>query len=254
MIIRLIILLLMASSAIAGDLLENWPPGQTEKMSYEIRTFKPRETVSYRYIEITRSKTDSAIFTIKHTMELPDQDITIISLEKYRGEDFYFLESDNYFLFPESAKEKFGTDSLHIRAIRKGDSLKIKASGSPGVTGVISFPEGTTSNIGSLLLSRNMDFKVGNFNDINYVNIIKLSGQIPEIAKVRDSVIDVIEVFTPAGTFECYKVKNIVPETHGYTFYDKNNRHVMVKTEIVYAKNDNPYMTHTLTGYEVIND
>lgn len=251
MLYRLIIILFLVTSVYAGDIYKNWPPGRTEKLTYEIKTVRPRETTSYSYLDITRDTIDKEIFIVKQTIDIPGQKVKIVSEEKYKGSGFRLLSSENYFLFPPEAKDRMGADSLHVSAVLEGDTLDIKSSGSAAVSGKLYFPESSVSSAGSMLKSRNLDFTIGNYVDYKFVNLIQLTGQFYELADVRDSVVGETEVETPAGTFECYRVKNIVTGSVGYSYYDKNEYNIPVKTELVYERTGNPLMTLTLIKYEV---
>ena len=53
-------------------------------------------------------------------------------------------------------------------------------------------------------------------------------------------------VTTPLGSFECYKVKNIVPGGFGYSYYTKDNEHLPVMTELIHPETGKPMSTVTL--------
>lgn len=251
MLYRLIIILFLSASTFAGDIYKDWPPGRTERLAYEIKTVRPEETTSYSYLDITRDSIDKDIFTVKQSIDIPGQKVKIVSREKYRGPEFRLMSSENYFLLPPEAKEKMGTDSLHVSAVADGDTLDIKSNGSVVVPGKLYFPEGSVSSAGSMLKSRSLDFAISNFTDYKFVNLIQLTGQFYELVDVRDSVVGEVDIVTPVGEFECYRVKNIVPGAVGYSYYDKKKYNVPVKTELVYERTGNVLMSLTLIKYEV---
>ena len=55
MIIRMLVILILATAVNASEFIDNWEQGKVEKLSYEIRTFLPSETVNYSDLEITRT-------------------------------------------------------------------------------------------------------------------------------------------------------------------------------------------------------
>ena len=108
----------------------------------------------------------------------------------------------------------------------------------------------TTTTVGFRLVSRNMDFKIGNVRDYEFINLLTLKDTISKAPEARDSIMGIENVRTPAGTFDCYKVKNMVSGSESYNYYTTDARHIPVKTEIIDPKSGQPTMTQILQKYE----
>jgi len=250
MLIRVIFLLLLASNLFAGELIDNWPRGKTEKMKYEIKTFKPRETVNYNYVEISRTKGDKDIFIVQQKLDMPSQQIKINSKEEYAAKDLRLLFSVNEFLLPERAIQTFGTDSLVIEGKRKNDSLYITSNAATAEISAIALEDRFTTSTGTQLIVRNTDFSEGMVYSYSWVNLLKFSGQAFQKQTANDSVTSIVAITTPVGTFDCFRVANIVPGAKGFSYYTTDNRHIPMLIELINPENDEILMTLTLQEYE----
>ncbi|MFH2035910.1 MAG: hypothetical protein ABIJ45_05865, partial [Candidatus Zixiibacteriota bacterium] len=230
MIYRLIFFICLAGNLWAGDFYANWKPGHTEQLKYEIKTFQPKETISYQYLEIMRDADNKEILHINQVLDMPASSITIKSEEKYNISDLRLIESLNYFKFPPSAVERMGTDSVALKAFTKDDSLVIATRSTKlAVPGTIFFPSGSVTNTASSTLARDIDFKIGQTRYYKFINLLKLTGKAYQLTEASDSVIAIMEIDTPLGRKECFQVKNIVQGGYGYTYYMNDNRHLPVK-------------------------
>jgi len=243
--------LLLISSAFAADFQEILPAGKMEKMSYEIKTFKPQETVNFNDVKIASNR-DGTI-TINQTLEIPNQSVTIYSTEHYDGKSLRLMNSENSFKFPRQVSEKLKTDSLVIKAEITGDSMDITANADIIQVGKIPFRDDCITSTGSQLMARSMNFKIGQSKHYSFINLLMLSNKQFSQVSVVDSVIGREEVTTSLGTYDCYKVVNLVPGTKGYTFYTAGERHLPIKIELVDPANDEILMTLILKKYERVD-
>lgn len=250
MLKRVLFLLLLSSNLYAGELMKNWAPGKTETMTYEIKTIVPRETINYNNVVITRPADNKDIINIKQTLDISNQDIKIVSEENYSFKDLLLNSSINYFYMPPAAIEKLGTDSLIVKANRKGDTLFITTNSEKVPPGSMPFSTDMTTTTGSQLFARNMDFTVGKSYTYSYINLLRVTGQSFQKMEVTDSVVAIEKVTTPLGTFDCYKVLNTVPGALGYTYYTTDPRHLPVLIELLYPETKEKVMSLTLQKYE----
>lgn len=250
MLKRVLFLLLLSSNLFAGDLLNNWTPGKTETMTYEIKTIVPRETINYNNVVITRPADNKDIINVRQTLDISNQNIKIVSEETYSFKNLLLNSSINHFYMPPVAVEKLGTDSLIVKANRKGDTLFITTNSEKIPPGSMPFSANMTTTTGSQLFARNMDFAVGKSYTYSYVNLLRLSGQSFQTMEVTDSVVSTEKITTPLGTFDCYKVMNSVPGAIGYSYYTTDSRHLPVLIELLNPSTNEQLMTLTLQKYE----
>ncbi|PKK83927.1 MAG: hypothetical protein CVT49_05745 [candidate division Zixibacteria bacterium HGW-Zixibacteria-1] len=250
MLIRVIFLLFLASNLFAGDLVDNWTPGKTEKMTYEIKTIVPKETINYNNVVISRPADNKDILNIKQTLDISNQSIKIVSEENYSFKDLRLISSINHFFMPPMAIERLGTDSLIVKATRKGDSLFITTNSDKVPPGSMPFIGEMTTTTGSQLFVRNMNFTVGKSYKYGYINLLRITGQSFQIMEVIDSVISQEKITTPMGTYDCYKVLNTVPGALGYSYYTTDARHIPVLIELLNPETKEQVMTLTLQKYE----
>jgi hypothetical protein len=130
------------------------------------------------------------------------------------------------------------------------DTLMVTANADIIQTGKIPIEGDYITGTGTQLLSRNMDFTTGSTSKYTFFNLLKLGEKPYMPVQATDSIVGKEEVETPAGTFECYKVKNIVPGIIGYSYYTTDNRHIKVKTELIDPQSGKVSMTHILQKYE----
>jgi hypothetical protein len=250
MIIRLILVFLMAAAVHASDFIDNWKPGKVEKLSYEIKTLEPKVTINYLDLTTTRKDSMRPIFVINQKLTIPNQLTIMFTDETYAGNDLHIVSSENRYKLPEKAAAKAGVDTLEI--IGKVEDGKFKVSFNVdkinGSTLPLDKPLVTTA--GFRLVSRNMDFKVGNYSDYGFINLLTISDSVSEVPTVRDSIIGTQNVETPAGNFECYKVKNNVSGIESINYYTTDSRHIPVKTEIIDDRTGKVAMTIILQKYE----
>ncbi|MEW5925610.1 MAG: hypothetical protein AB1746_16630 [Candidatus Zixiibacteriota bacterium] len=250
MLKRVLFLLFLTSNLFAGDLLDNWAPGKTETMTYEIKTIVPRETINYNNVVITRPADNKDILSVKQTLDISNQGIKIVSEEIYAFKDLRLSSSVNHFFMPPVAVEKLGTDSLIVKANRKGDTLFITTNSDKVPPGSMPFTNNMTTTTGSQLFARNMDFTIGKNHKYSYVNLLRVSGQSFQMMEVTDSIVSIEKITTPLGTFDCYKVLNTVPGALGYSYYTTDSRHLPVLVELLYPETKEKVMTLTLQKYE----
>lgn len=250
MFARLSLLFLLSSAAVAGEFIDNWPSGKTEKLSYEIRTFLPRETENYVHIEITRDSIQSNNFTVRQTLEMPGRSLTIKSLEEYSSDTLRLISSRKHFQLPPKVREKLKTDSLIIEAVPFHDSITISSSAMIAQTGAMPFPDRCVTSTGSQLILRDMNFKIGGTSEYSFINLLKFGERTFKVVPVVDSVTGKEVVTTPAGTFECFKVKNMVPGAMSYSYYSTDRRHIPVRIELIDPKTGEISRTHVMQKYE----
>lgn len=244
------IFLFLFSTAVAGRFVNDWPTGQVEKLSYEIKTFQPRETTNSLDVEISKSNDKEAVFTLNQKLGMPDQKITIRSIEKYVGEKLTFESSENYIELPAGAVEKFGTDSVFIKAKRAGDLIELSSNSKLVKQSSLPYYKDFFTTTGATFVGRNIDFNVGWAFRHHYANLLAQTGFDIKIMAVVDSVTGIANVSTPAGDFRCYKVKSTVEQTVSYTYYSTDKRHIPVKTELIDPRSGEVVMSVTLQKYE----
>ena len=250
MIFRVLFLILLGTAAVAGEFLDNWPPGKTEKLTYELKTLMPGETTSYNHVEIVRSKDNQDIFIVTQNLDMPHQSVRMVSIEKYDRRNIRLISSENHLKFPPPAKQKYGTDSIVVKATTDGDSLKIVASVDAIPSTTIPFPDNTITSTGSQLMARSMEFKTGGTLTYSYVNLLILFDSQPVPQEVTDSVLARESVSIPLGEFECYKVRNTVPGSVGYSYYTADERHIPIKIVLMDPQGQEPFMIMTLQKHE----
>ncbi|UCD95320.1 MAG: hypothetical protein JSU69_04520 [Candidatus Zixiibacteriota bacterium] len=250
MIYRLLFLIFLGTAAVAGEFLDNWPPGKTEKLTYELKTLIPRETISYNHVEIVRSKDNQDIFIISQSLEIPHQSIRMVSIEKYDRRNIRLISSENHLKFPPQMKQRYGADSIVVKARTVGDSLKIVSSVEAIPSTTIPFPDDMITSTGSQLLARSMEFKTGGTLTYSYINLLILFDSQPVPQEVTDSVLDKESVSIALGTYECYKVKNTVPGSVGYSYYTADERRIPIKIVLMDPQGQKPSMTMILQKYE----
>jgi hypothetical protein len=250
MLLRLFTVILLAVPAISGEFFENWKPGKTEKMKFEIKTIRPMETTNYSYLETTRLEGDKLGFKVSLFLDIPGQKIKIYSNEVYEGENLRLVSSNNYFDYPQEFLERMQVDSALVDIVADGDSLKVKSNNKMARSGTIFYPENAITGLASSLKERSMNFEIGAVLKYQFVNLIQLTGREYSFYEVRDSVIELTAVNTPLGPFECYKVENTIAGTVSYIYYTSDSRHLPVKLEFLDPADNNITMTHTLIEYK----
>ncbi len=250
MIIRMLLILILATAVNAGEFIDDWEPDKIEKLTYEIRTFQPSETVNYSDLEITRIKDKEPTFIVKQVLRIPSQAILIQSTETYAGENLQIVSSENSIKLPEQAAKKLEVDTLVIKARADKGELTISFNSHRLPRSVIPLTGPLTTTVGFRLVSRNMDFKIGNTFDYEFINLLTLADTISKAPKARDSIVGIEKIQTPVGSFECYKVKNMVSGSISYNYYTTDTRHIPVKTEIIDPRSGKLTMTLTLQKYQ----
>jgi hypothetical protein len=183
-------------------------------------------------------------------MELQKQSVTIITTEKYSGDNLRIISSMNYIDLPPGGEKKFGTDSVVIKARRVNEYLEISSNTKLMPLSNIPYTENLMTTAGALFVTRNMDFKIGNTIKHKFVNLLKATGTIPDVPEVIDSVINIEKITVPAGTFNCYKVMNMVSGIMSFTYYTTDKKHIPVKTELIDPESGKFTMTLVLQKYE----
>lgn len=236
MLIRLACLLLLAFTAVAGDFLTAWPDGKSEKLYYEVTTYVPAEMKASTTIEITKSGGDNPVFSVNQIFNIPMQQITINSQEKYNGNSLRFASSENLLKFPEQAKAQLGTDTVRLSAVARGDSVEI-SSNVPRYAppGKIPMSDNLTTGVGSILAARDFDFKLGAVKKYREVDLLTFNGMPFDAVEDIDSVAAEQEITVAAGTFACYKLVSSDPSAIAYTYFSKDERHLPVLLEIYRA-------------------
>jgi hypothetical protein len=250
MIYRLLILIILGTIASAGEFLDTWPPGKAEKLTYEIKTYIPRETVSTNHVDIVRPEDNKDILVITQNLEIPHQSIRMTSIERYDCRNIRLISSENHLKFPPQAKERFGTDSVIVRAKTVGDSLQIASNVDAVPSMTIPFPDDMITSTGSQLVARNMKFETGSSLRYSFINLLILFDSTPVPQEVTDSVLGKETVSIPLGTYECYKVKNTVPGGIGYSYYTTDERHIPIKIVLMDPREMKPSMTLILQKHE----
>ena len=246
MLIRLLILLLLSVNLFAEDLIQNWPVGTTESYEFEIKTFYPRETINQSTLTVTREADD--ILWISQEIHITSQAIKIFTKDKYTGKDLKLKSSDNKIILPNlDEANSMKKDTITVSAVDIGDNrIKILGSREDIATSYID-NDNLITGTGALFFTRGMNFNVGSSVKYNFVNLYQISKDKEFSTKqVQDSVISEENITTPLGSFDCYKVKNIVPGGYGYSYYTKTDDHLPVKTELIHPKTGEPMSTVTL--------
>ncbi len=234
MLIRtLIAFILLAVSVTAGDIAKVWPKGTTEKLTYNINVYTPKKVTNSLMVTITRLDTAGVVFETEQVIKIIEQDIKMASIERFEGEDLILVESENYYKFSPEIAQARGVDSIFIRAFKDGDSLRIRSNYTGAVPGAMPYYDGLTTTTGSLLTSRNKNFTPGYRNELAFVNLLLMTGKPYEAYPAADSVMGLVTVTVPAGTFECHKVRNDAINAFGYTYFTKDGLHTPVKTEML---------------------
>jgi hypothetical protein len=221
--------------AFAANLGTIWPDGKTEKLTYEIIVSKPMPMTNELIIEITKSSGPEAVFSISQILSIPSQSVTAKAFEKYKASNLRLISSENYFKLPAAAKEQLGTDSIVVRAIPFGDSLDITSNVAMIPGQKIAMPPDLVTSVGASLFIRGIDFKIGNSFKFNELDLLSLMNQNFKPGVQEDSVIGEISVTVPAGTFECFKTKNMLGQAIGYGYYTKDKNHIPIMMEVVDA-------------------
>jgi len=228
----LILSLILCMSVQAIDLAEKWPDGKTEKISYDLVTYKPQQTSNSIDVELSYDNKKN-IFTYHQVLTITAQNIQMESVEKYKGDDLKFISSVNNINLPPRILEELGADSLVIQAHSDGDSIVIHNNLDPANKVAYDHPAGFTTSVGSLLATRGMDFKPDRTFEYTFINLLAPSqGKYPAIEST-DSVIQIETVTVPAGTYECYKVQNKTSGSTGFSFYAKELRNLPVNTKLI---------------------
>ena len=226
----LITLLLLYTSVTAGDITKIWPKGVSETLTYNINVYTPKKVTNGLTVSITRLDTTTPVFETEQTIDIINQEIKMQTEERFEGDSLILTKSNNlYVLTPDMAK-KMGADSIEIRAFKDGDSLKIRSNYTGAMPGAMPYYDGLTTTTGTLLTARNKDFKPGYRNEYAFVNLLFMTGKPYQAIPAADSVIDLETVTVPAGTFECYKVRNDAVGAYGYSYFTKDGLHTPVKT------------------------
>jgi len=233
MIYRLILICLLAAGVSAESIIDVFPAGKTQKLSYEIFVPEVNQTNSLE-IEITRSKGSDPIFTIYQAIDIPSQKITLKSTEKYKGAELALISSENIIKLPPEAKRIQGTDSIAVHAIREKDSI-IVSSNVPKMIPDSRIPADNNfiTSVGSMLSSRTIEFKPGVTRTFSYSNFLLITGQPFSANVIIDSVIGLEKVIVPAGEFECYKVQSKSSGMTTFTYFSNDKNRIPVKTEVM---------------------
>ncbi|UCD17950.1 MAG: hypothetical protein JSV44_03325 [Candidatus Zixiibacteriota bacterium] len=251
MFLRLLITCLLTGSALAGNIFDSWKAGDAEKLYYDLNTLKPSKTTNTLEIEFARAKEKDSGFIVSQILKIPAQTITITSTEKYTDNDLNLISSENLIRLPAAAKDRFGTDSLVIKAVREKDSVAVTSNSATLVPPCkLPLNGGLITSTGSLLATRLIDFKPGATRTYRYVNLLILTGQIYSAIEITDSVMGEVEITVPAGTFDCYKVKNTSERGTGFSYYDKGGNHIPVRTELIDQMSGEPVMEVILKKIE----
>ncbi|MBN2226849.1 MAG: hypothetical protein JW763_05750 [candidate division Zixibacteria bacterium] len=234
MLVRLLVIVLLATTTFAGDLFKDWPRGMTEMLWYDINTIMPQKTTNSLEMKITKTTGDTPTFEINQNLKITNQNIDISVTEIYNGGDFQLAKTINCFQFPAELRTQLGIDSLVITGVRTGDSLDITSNSSRMAPPCkVPVDKGLVTSSGSLLTTRNMSFTVGETRTFRYINLLMLTGQIYTPLEITDSVVGDAHITVPAGTFDCYKVKNSVAGSYGYSYYSKEKGHPVIRTELI---------------------
>lgn len=250
MIIRTIVILILATAVYATDFIDNWEPGKVEKLFYEIRTYKPAETVNNLELEIERSKDKEPTFIVKQVLTIPGQSLVMHSKEIYTGEDLKIVSSENFHKLPIKAMKHLKVDTLVTKGQADKGKFKITFNSIELPESEIPLTEHLTTTVGFRLVSRNMNFKIGSTFEYDFINLLSLTDTISKAPDAKDTVIGIERIRTPAGNFECYKVKNLVTGSESYNYYTTDAKHIPVKTEIIDPLSGKPAMTIILQKYE----
>ncbi len=248
------IYLILLSSAFGSDFVKSWTPDRVEKLNYEIVTYIPAETVNQMFVEISRSDEMIPVFTLRQRIEIPRQSMVIRSIEKYRGANLHFVSSENYFKLPPEAVAKFGSDSIYVIASLGKDSIVVKSNSKLVLAGELGNSDNFITTTGASLIGRNMNFGIGSTKKYRFVNFLAMTGLDFKVNEVIDSVMAIEKISTPAGEFECYKVKNIVGQTNSYTYYSTDKKHIPVRVDLYDTGGEQLAMRLTLQKYESINN
>jgi hypothetical protein len=247
----LLLISLIITQPALGALIDHWPADRIEKLTYEITTHMPKETKNSLYVEIRRTNDSLPAFVMTQHLTIPLQSLEIYSVEKYDARSLQLLSSQNHFKIPDKAKEELGLDSVLVKAQPRDDSLVVTSNSFIAPAGRIPFSSDLITTSGALLVSRNMDFEVGRSVSYQYINLLKLGSSEIKPVNATDSVIGVQTISTPAGRFECFKVKNTVAGgTYGYSYYTKEQPHLPVRTELVDPQSGNISMSIILLKSE----
>jgi len=251
MLVRLLFISLLAASTFAGDLFDNWPAGKTETLLYNINTIKPQKTSNSLKMTVTRTTAETPEFIIEQALDIINQGVSISVTETYTGKDLQLTKTTNLFRFPPEATAQLGVDSLVITGTREGDSLDITSTLPRMVPPCkVAMDKELVTSSGSLLTTRNMEFKKGTTRTFRFVNLLVLTGQVYSPVEIIDSVAGEMQVTVPAGTFDCYKVKNTSPGGFGYSYYSKDKGHAPVRTELIDPATNEVVMEVVLTKRE----
>jgi hypothetical protein len=225
--------MLIAAMTSASNLGTDWPGGKAEKLTYEIKVTQPMPMTNTLVIEISKSSGPRAVFSINQTLQIPSQNVTVKAFEKYNAADLRLISCENYFKLPAQAAEQLGTDSISIHAVPRGDSLEIISNVSIIPSQTVAVPRDIVTSVGASLFMRGIDFKIGNSVKFNEIDLISLMSQNFTPAIQEDSVIGEIAVTVPAGTFDCFKTKNVLGAMFGYGYYTKDKNHIPIMLEII---------------------
>lgn len=236
MIARMIIVFcLLAVSAQAGDLTKNWSIGHSETLTFDINVYSPKKVTNTLTVTFTRQENNEGkpVFSLDQKIEVHDQEITLLSKEIYEGNDLEFVMSRNTIMYPQELTEKMGTDSLSIWADVRDDSLQVRSDHTAAPPTSMPVYDGLITTAGSLLTSRSKNFTPGSRNEFAFVNLLLLTGKPFQAYPAADSVIGLDTITVPAGTFECYKVRNDVSGAYGYSYFATDSLYTPIKTEML---------------------
>jgi hypothetical protein len=153
---------------------------------------------------------------------------------------------------PAEAVEKFGSDSVFIRAKRVGDLIEINSNSKLVLQSSLPYYKDFFTTTGATLVGRSIDFSIGWAVRHRYANFLAQTGSDIKMIMVVDSVSGIVNISTPAGDFRCFKVKSTVDQTISYTYYTTDKRHIPVKTELIDPRSGELAMSITLQKHETV--
>jgi len=233
MLLRLMFILILASSLSAGELTDNWDSGKGESYEYQIFSYQPSEVENRSLLSINRSKSDPDVFDIFQEVKVLRQNVSFISMERYQADNLELVSSLNLILnFNQEADGSLLTDTIKIDAKAENGYLNVTCS-KPDITPQKVKTDSLLTSIGTFFKMRDHDFKIGESRKYYSLNFLVIYGNQPLTPyQVVDSVIGIEKVTTLAGDFECYKVKNSVAGSYGYTYYAKDHMNLPVLVEL----------------------
>ncbi|MCX6826262.1 MAG: hypothetical protein NTV06_03185 [candidate division Zixibacteria bacterium] len=249
MLVQFLVFSFLATTLWAGSFSADWPIGKSEKVLYEITLYGPTEVKSYIHLEVSRAVSSGDLFTVTQTTEIPEQTVTIKSIEKYRAADMKLVSSENYFTLPPEAAQQLGTNFISIIARANGDSLAISSNNPIIPSEKRLLTNDLTTCVGAFLTCRNSDFKMGSGHQYHMIDMFAITPPYFSILDMADSVVGEGTVTVPAGVFVCYKVKTMAGGT-SYVYYSKEKGRLPIRLEALDSLSGKPISTIILQKYE----